>query len=65
MSVFHFQKPRERECRKALVDFIIDKINDNYYDEFLILLDRYRQAVFYHGVVAEREEKEGLNNANK
>lgn len=62
MSVFHFHKPREREYREALVDYLIDKIDDNYFDEFLRLLDRYRQAIFNHGVAAEREQKEGYKN---
>lgn len=62
MSVLHLHKPRERECREVLVDYLIDKIDDNYYDEFVRLLDRYRQAVFNHGVAAEREEKEGRKN---
>jgi hypothetical protein len=60
MSLFHYHKPKEKTARKELENFLIDKIDDNYYDQFQKLLDSFRQAVFNHGIAQERE-----NNANQ
>jgi len=60
MSVFHYYKPKEKKARTELENFICEKIDDNHYVEYKKLLDRFRQAIFNHGVAAEREEREGI-----
>lgn len=48
-------KQKEREARDALLDFIEDKINDNYFEQLIKYLDTYRKRAFDAGVFDEQQ----------